>query len=126
MSGPNPILMANRIVSLIERAKIGISTEAQAQFDIGQLLEKAGFVFEREAVLSEKDRIDFLVGAIGVEVKTSSSHSRRDIWRQMQRYAESPRVDALILVTGTAWPQSRGKIGEKHMLIASLTKGWIG
>ena len=126
MTNPNPILMANRIVSLIERARIGISTEAQAQHDIQQLLDREGYVFEREAVLREGDRIDFLVGAIGIEVKTSSSRSRRDILRQMQRYAESPRVDALILVTGTAWPQSRGKIGDKHLLIASLTKGWIG
>lgn len=62
----------------------------------------AGFEipFTREVCIGHANRIDFLSDCgIGIEVKTRCP--RRQIHRQLTRYANHPDVTALILVTGT-------------------------
>jgi hypothetical protein len=71
--------------------------EAQLQAGIQGALEAAGYVFEREFRLSAKDRVDFLVGRVAVEVKVQGSTPA--VRRQLARYAASSNVDAVILVT---------------------------
>lgn len=69
--------------------------------DLAGVLTRKAYDFAREVSLTPRDRIDFLVeGGIGIECKARAS--KRPIFRQLQRYAESPAIDALILVTGTA------------------------
>jgi hypothetical protein len=51
----------------------------------------------REAKVGEHERIDFLVGRIGIEAKIRGTRS--DVTRQLFRYAESPDIDEIILVT---------------------------
>lgn len=74
-----------------------IQTEASLQFGITNQLIMVGIEHTREVRLSPTDRIDFMVGAIGVEVKTGGS--RTALIRQLHRYAQSGRVDELLLVT---------------------------
>lgn len=55
---------------------------------------------EREVRLAPRDRIDLLVGRVGVECKVAGN--AESVLRQLRRYAESDRIDALILVTSRA------------------------
>lgn len=51
----------------------------------------------REAVVGPRERIDFLVGKMGIEVKVKGSRS--EVTRQLFRYAECEGIDEILLVT---------------------------
>ncbi|KKN87381.1 hypothetical protein LCGC14_0258360 [marine sediment metagenome] len=74
-----------------------IQTEALLQRGISNQLIRVGIEHKREVRLSPTDRIDFMVGLIGVEVKTKGS--RAALIRQLHRYAQSGLVDELLVVT---------------------------
>lgn len=89
------------LTAFLRRQRYAFGTEAILQLSIASALESAGVEFEREARLTPLDRIDFLVaGGIGIEAKVR--YPRRPIYRQLQRYAESDQIAALILITATA------------------------
>lgn len=88
------------IAGVLSRARLNASTETVLQQRIGEALDAAGIVYEREARLAPGERIDFLCGTVGIEAKLKCT--RRKIWRQLERYAENPLITSLILVTGTA------------------------
>lgn len=72
--------------------------ERELQNGIAIALARASFEFDREVRLNTRDRIDFLTTeAVGVEVKVTSGW--REVLRQLERYAESERVEELVLVT---------------------------
>lgn len=120
---PDPRLLARRIVAICERSRINVSTELSAHSDLARALEADGMEVVREFRLSARDRIDVLVGGVGVEVKIQGS--RRDIFRQLERYAESEHVTALVLATSSAWPGGFKDIGGKPFFHASLVQGWL-
>lgn len=121
----DPAFIARSIQTVLERARINVSTEAAAQRDIAAALTAGGIVFEREVSLSPKDRVDFLAEGIGIEVKISGQ-SRRDIWAQLNRYAAHDRIEALVLAMGGAWPGETKLDGGKRLFVVNLHKGWIG
>lgn len=88
------------LARLLTSASFRYQNERELQDAIEALLLAKQVSYEREVVLSPKDRIDFLVGAIGVEVKIDSSLPV--VQRQLWRYAEDPRIASLILVTSRA------------------------
>ena len=91
----------SEVTALLRRVPLRVSTEAQLHESISGVLADAGISFARESRLSPGDRIDFLCeGGIGIEVKARCD--RRSIFRQLTRYAASDKIEALILVTGTA------------------------
>ncbi|MBF6618804.1 MAG: hypothetical protein ITG02_01055, partial [Patulibacter sp.] len=51
----------------------------------------------REVRLSVRDRIDHVVGRIGIECKVAGDPD--SVRRQMERYADHDRIEALVLVT---------------------------
>lgn len=51
----------------------------------------------REHTLTRTDRIDFLLGRTGIEVKVKGPSA--EVTRQLWRYVESDQIDDLILVT---------------------------
>lgn len=73
------------------------TTERELGDGITELLTQYGIPFEREAIVADTDRIDFLVGRIGVELKTKGSPSA--VAAQLLRYAQNSAFDGLILVT---------------------------
>ena len=113
--------------ALIKSRRYGTTNEAELCGEIEDLFRQNGIDHVREATLAAAyrpsgivahvsavarrraqltrterhgDRIDFLVGRIGIEVKTR--HSRADVLRQLDRYAQSEMLDSLILVTTRA------------------------
>ena len=117
-----PAILARRIVTAISRARINLTTEAAAHRAISAALTDAGIEHVNEARITPSERIDILSGKVGVEVKVG--HRRRDIWRQLERYAALPEIAALVLATGTAFPDV-SEVGGKPLIIADLSKGWL-
>ena len=101
-----------RLLPALHTHGFGFSSEEDLQTGIASALEASGIAFEREVRLSGRDRIDFLVGAIGVEVKTDGTLSA--LLRQLSRYAEHRAIGQLVVVTNRARltvlpPMLRGK-----------------
>ncbi len=110
--GPTP----KQVTALLRRTRMRVGNEAALQQSIEDALAGAGFAYEREARLSAADRIDFLVGDVGIEAK--ARYGKRAIYRQLERYAAQPQIAALILVTGTAMGLPAA-IGGKPVFIVS-------
>ena len=84
--------------TLLTRRRLPAATELVLQDAIAAAFTAEGVAFERELVLSPKDRIDFLCAeGVGVEVKIGGSLS--DVTRQLHRYAQSDRIASLVLVS---------------------------
>lgn len=83
------------IEAAIRGASFSSGTEAELQDGLARVLEQQGAV--REVQLGPEDRIDFMVGPVGVEVKTKGGIS--PLTRQLLRYSQHDRVGALVLVT---------------------------
>lgn len=71
--------------------------ETKVHERIAQALEATGYAFEHEVRLGPRDRIDFLIGSVGIEVKIDGSAT--EVTRQLLRYAEHATIADLILVT---------------------------
>ena len=93
---PTPV----EIVAVLRRTRLRVGDEAALQLSIEEALTAAGASFEREHRLNAADRIDFMIGSVGLEAKTRCN--KRVIYRQLERYAAHDAISALILVTGTA------------------------
>ncbi len=86
----------NEIADCLRHARFNFNSEAELQSGVQRFLS-AKYTVQAEVELSRMDRIDFLIGGIGIELKVDGS--RADVIRQLHRYAQSDRIEALILVT---------------------------
>lgn len=119
-------LLARRIVTAIEGARIDVSSEVAAHQRIFEALARAGMDAATEVDLGEFGRIDLMVGAVGIEVKIGGG--RRAIFDQAKRYLDCPQIEALVLATAGAWPKSaaeRLRSSGHPVLVASLARGWL-
>lgn len=102
-------------VEAIRRALAGRSVlttdEVELSAAVAKLLTDAGVAFEREVRLSSRDRIDFMVGSIGVELKVDGTLAQ--ILRQLDRYLQHERVSEVVLVSTR----------RKHMYVPSALRG---
>jgi len=120
----NPTLAdAERLIALISSARLDLSTEGAVQRGLARLLREERVPYEAEVVLAPSDRIDFVIGRVGIEVKIGQS--RRAILRQLERYAASDRVDAILLVSSAPFPSSGFELNGKPVHIVSLSTGWL-
>ncbi len=119
----HPALLARRIATAITSARSNLTSEATAHRDVENALSGAGIEFKSEVQLSASDRIDVLCGAVGVEIKVG--HSRRSIWKQLQRYAKHGNIEALVLATGTAFPAAVVDVDGVPLVVADLSRGWL-
>lgn len=74
-----------------------VHNEADLQSSVAGLFLGSGVEFEEQVILGPGERIDFMVGAVGVELKTQGSWS--DLVRQLARYAAHERIGALVVVS---------------------------
>ncbi|MDO8983039.1 hypothetical protein [Cypionkella sp.] len=119
------VLLAARIAAIISRVQVSLSSEEAAHRDILAALTAEGLPARSEVRLDAKSRIDLMVEGVGIEIKVGRSHSRRDVLAQLTRYAEFPQVSAIILATGSPWPKSIIKVGEKRLFTVDLSMGWL-
>lgn len=90
-------MTSDELLALLEELPLTTRTEAEMQSELEKELENRHVFYEREVRLTTRDRIDFLIGSIGVELKTKGSVP--EIVRQLRRYADSARVTELVLYT---------------------------
>ena len=89
-----------QIAAAISANRYRYNQETQLHEAIEQVLAEAEIAAVREAHLTSAERIDFLAGRVGIEVKIAGRAP--DVQRQLRRYAASPDIGALVLVTTRA------------------------
>jgi hypothetical protein len=96
---PAPVLSADtqRVIVCCRSYRFDRTSEATLQAGLALAMTEMSIPFEREVVLAPGDRIDFLVGNVGVELKIKGSAS--EVMRQLSRYSKHERIKALVLVT---------------------------
>jgi hypothetical protein len=112
------------LAAALYRERFRYVNEIELQDSIETLLTGWGLPFAREFILSPKDRIDFLVGTLGLEVKIGSSLAA--VQRQLWRYAADPRITALILITSkSAHKRMPASISEKPIYVVHLINSFL-
>jgi hypothetical protein len=86
-----------RVSAALMRTRFRFTNEQELQQGIATVLEQDPLIFEREVRLAPKDRIDFLVGGLGIEVKVDGTLSA--LTRQVYRYAQHEQIGALLVVS---------------------------
>lgn len=104
---------AHEILDVLRHTRFRWATEDELQRGLTQALAESGFQVEREVRLNARDRIDLLVGRVGIEVKIDGPW--RTVERQLDRYLECELLDAVVLVTAKAM----------HQRIAPRPRLWI-
>lgn len=90
-------VMKREIILALQFARLMPTSEDELQEAIARVMRMRSIDHEREVVLGDAGRIDFMVGDIGIEVKVGGSAN--EATRQMLRYAQRDEVRSLILVT---------------------------
>lgn len=111
------------IVSSIQGHRFNYANEDQLQEGLAAMLAGEGFDVEREVRLSGRDRIDLLVGDVGIEVKVAGQAGR--VLAQLTRYAEHDRIGALVLVTTRVSHDAPPRINGKPVALVSLVSAGL-
>lgn len=85
------------IIRVIGSHRYDLADEAVCQAQMAEALTAAGVQHQREVVIGPGERIDFMIGDVGVEVKLRGG--KRAIHGQCQRYCRCAAVKALILTS---------------------------
>lgn len=87
------------LAAVLRRYRLPVSNEAEMQAAIARAFEAERLPFRRE-VTRGADRIDFVVGRVGIECKVKGSLG--DVTRQLHRYVQWDDLDEIVLVTTQA------------------------
>ena len=90
------------LFALLSKGRFSCATESKAQADMEAHLLVSGVSFEREKRLGAAGRVDFYLprSGLAIELKDARSHSKREVFRQCERYCLEESVSGLILATG--------------------------
>jgi hypothetical protein len=110
------------IKTLLLGYKISYSTEAEMQGGIEAVFVANNIPYEREKILSKKDRVDFLVNNIAIECKISGGVN--SIHRQISRYAEYDNVHGIILYTSKHMG-SLETLNDKPVVVIKPGAAWL-
>lgn len=90
-------MTANELLAVLKTFRFRYDDEMRLQEGIAAVLASSHIPFEREVKLSQHDRIDFMTGRLGIEVKVG--HPLTSVMKQVHRYMQIGEVDELLLVT---------------------------
>lgn len=116
-----PVITMGNITQALENKRFRFTCEGDLQQGIAIALQFAGLPYEREVVLSKRDRPDFVVdGRFAIEIKIKGTLAQA--LRQINRYSEHDQIEAILLVGSPYWlrdvPQT---IGGKPVYAMRLT-----
>ena len=121
---PTPLtLEMDRVIDALASVRMPAQPE---EYDIhaavADALNEAGLAYEHECRLGPRNRIDFRVGRVGIEVKKGRPATSL-LTRQLRRYLESDALDGVVVVTQrvTALPHA---INGKPVRLVSLNRLW--
>lgn len=89
--------MIETIIEAVQSKRYSFNNEKELQDGIELALQNRNVQYIREAIVPPKDRVDFLVGSIGVEVKIKSSLA--NLTRQIHRYAQWEGISSVLVIT---------------------------
>lgn len=122
-------MTASEICRVLYNTKFRYHNEKELQRGVGLVLTDLGLSYESEFPMSPRDRIDFLVGDIGIECKSDDSKggtSQAAVIRQLFRYAESPLIKELILITTLSKHKNLPKtMNDKPLYIVHLLLSFL-
>lgn len=119
------LVTANQVQQLLSSYRFRSHNEAELQEAIEQLLTEHGLDYRREVVLTPKNRIDFMVGRIGIEIKVG--HPLAQVIRQLHRYAQLDAIDELVLVSNRCrHAMVPEQINGKAVAVVFLSWGSLG
>jgi hypothetical protein len=90
-------MTAASLAQLLQPFQFNFRHESDLQAGIEEALASCRVAFRREVKITGRDRIDFLCGRVGLEVKVDSSAPA--VLRQLHRYAQCADLDEILLVT---------------------------
>lgn len=93
------------IARLLGNYRYRYGNEIQLHEALATVLEGAGYDFEREYVLDAKNRADFWLDGIVVEVKVGGSLAQA--LRQADRYITLPHVAGVVLASTERWGETQ-------------------
>lgn len=110
------------ILSILSDFTFDLEDEKQTQNQIETLFTRNLVPYKREYCLNAKNRIDFLSGNIGIEVKLKGRNS--DVYNQIDRYLTFNELDSIILVTAKNFilPST---LYDKRIYYVDITKAWL-
>jgi hypothetical protein len=117
--------MAEEVDVILSRYRFRFSSESPLQQGISSALTIAKIDHQREVRLDQDSRLDFLCdGGLAIEVKISGNFTRAELIRQITRYAESDRVEMLLVVSSRFIADMPATLNGKplivHVLLASM------
>jgi hypothetical protein len=77
---------ANELLAVLKTFRFRYDDEMRLQEGIAAVLASSHIPFEREVKLSQHDRIDFMTGRLGIEVKVG--HPLTSVMKQVHRYMQ--------------------------------------
>jgi len=108
------------VSALLQRHRYVYGSEVELHQQLEDVLRAARLPVQREVRLTAGDRIDLLVGDVGIEVKVKG---QRNPVAQLERYAASDRVAGLLLVTTRAATVPETMSGKPVTVVSLLTNG---
>ena len=111
------------LASVLSAYRVRYDSERQLQDRLAEIMSNAGIIYSREVRLTAKDRIDFMIEDVGMEVKINMPTT--GVIRQLYRYAQCAEVLDLVLVTSRAKHREIPReIAGKPLHIVFLD-GWL-
>jgi hypothetical protein len=113
-------LTARELARRLGRYRFPVSVEKAMQDAVESALLAEKLEFRRE-VTRGADRIDFVVGSVGVELKVKGSAG--EVQRQLERYALWEDLTELVLVTSKGAHRALPSVVGGKPLIVNVTRG---
>lgn len=94
--------VARTFIASLQAYRMPVGSEADFQVAVAEVLTRGNYTYSREHDLGDAGRIDFFLPAVGLGLELKVQGSPSDVARQLLRYAQSPEIAALVLITGRA------------------------
>ncbi len=117
----------DEIAYLMNRLRVtAVPDEYTLQREIQSLLDQNGIRYKKECPLAPRNRVDFLTeDGIAIEVKCGRQKPNLTrVLAQLQRYAESEQVDALLLLVERNLVGVPKQIAGKPCKVLGLHQLW--
>ena len=113
---------AARVIKALTGKRFQLDTEVELQLQIATIFTEAGLLFQREHRLDAKNRPDFFIDGLAIEIKIKGG--AQAIYRQCMRYCDFKEVTGLLLVTNRSmgFPPS---LNGKPTYFFKLGAGWL-
>lgn len=115
--------LMTKIIDVLKKTRFpSLTDEKRLQQEIFEHFISIGYKIQREVSLSPKDRVDFMIDGLVIEVKVKGSAVAT--LNQVERYAAISEVKELILLT-TKNHGFPSQINGKPVAIVRLGSSWL-